>query len=380
MADQHAEDATHASPRARGGEQDAHDHGLETHHDHDEHAHGHDHAHGHEDGGHHHAGGLRGLIGSLFAPHSHDAADSVDTALESSQIGIRTVQLSLIGLGMTALFQFVIVLLSGSVALLADTIHNLSDALTAVPLWLAFALGRRAATRRYTYGYGRAEDLAGLFIVAMIALSCIVAGWESVSRLIEPRPITHTGWVIAAGLIGFAGNEAVAVYRIRAGRRIGSAALIADGYHARTDGLTSLAVLFGALGSLAGFDLADPLVGILITVTILFVLKGAVVQVWHRLMDASDPELVHRFEHVAGDVPGVEGVDNLRVRWLGHRLEADLRIIVNEEMPTRESHAVGEAVRHALLHAEPKLATVIVHVDPCGHAGPDPHAVAGHHG
>ena len=176
-------------------------------------------------------------------PHSHDAAESIDDALEASTAGIRAVKISLILLAITATLQIVVVVRSGSVALLADTIHNFSDALTAVPLWVAFVLSRRAATRRYTYGYGRVEDLAGLFIVTMIALSAVLAGYESIRRLFEPQPLTNLGWVLAAALIGFAGNELVAVYRIRVGRRIRSAALVADGLHARTDGFTSLAVV-----------------------------------------------------------------------------------------------------------------------------------------
>lgn len=312
-------------------------------------------------------------------PHSHDAADSVDSALESSARGLRALKVSLAGLGATALFQLVIVLISGSVALLADTIHNFSDALTAVPLGMAFILGRRAASRRYTYGYGRAEDLAGLFIVLMIALSSALAGWESIRRLLDPRPISQVGWVVAAAIIGFLGNELVAVFRIRVGTEIGSAALVADGYHARTDGLTSLAVLFGALGAVAGFPLADPLVGLGITIVILFVLKSAVVQMWRRLMDAADPGVIEQFEREAESTAGVQAVEGIRVRWLGHRLEADLRIIVDEDMPTRQSHAVAEAVRHALFHAEPRLATVVVHVDPCGHVGDDSHTETAHH-
>ena len=208
---------------------------------------------------------------------------------------------------------------TGSVALLADTIHNFSDALTAIPLWIAFVLGRRAATRRYTYGYGRAEDLAGVFIVAMIALSAVVAGYESIRRLINPEPITHIGVLIAAGLIGFVGNELVAVYRIRVGRRIGSAALVADGLHARTDGFTSLAVVAGALGVLAGFPLADPLVGLVITVAILVVLRSAARDIYRRLMDAVDPELVDTAEAALRDTPGVHDVESLRLRWIGHR-------------------------------------------------------------
>lgn len=312
-------------------------------------------------------------------PHGHDVADGVDAQLEASSRGIWALKISLLALAATAAFQLVIVSMSGSVALLADTIHNFSDALTAVPLWIAFAVGRRAATTRYTYGYGRAEDLAGVFIVLMIAASAGLAGWESVRRLLEPQPVANLGWVMIAAIVGFAGNEAVALFRIRIGREIGSAALVADGYHARTDGFTSLAVLLGAIGAWLGFPLADPLVGLAITVAILFVLKDVAIQIWHRLMDASDPQLVEELGAAAAGVPGVEEVDDLRVRWLGHRLEADLRVVVDEDLPTRESHALAEDVRHALFHAEPKLATVVVHVDPCGHSGGDRHATTEHH-
>src|SRR5271169_5104035 len=255
-----------------------HDHGLN-----------HDHTHDHD---HDHPRGLLGLIKEVFAPHSHDASDSIDGALESSAAGIRAVKISLLALGATSIAQLVIVVLSGSVALLADTIHNFSDALTAIPLWIAFALGRRAATRRYTYGFGRAEDLAGLFVVAMITLSAAIAAIESVRRLLHPVAIHHLGWVAAAALVGFIGNELVAIYRIRVGRRIGSAALLADGLHARTDGFTSLAVLLGAGGVALGFPLADPIVGLIITVAILAVLRTAARDVFRRLMDGVDPELV----------------------------------------------------------------------------------------
>ncbi len=270
-------------------------------------------------------------------------------------------------------------MISGSVALLADTIHNFSDALTAVPLWLAFAVSRRAATRRYTYGFGRAEDIAGTVVVLMILLSAIVAGWESYKKLIEPTPITNVGWVIVAAIIGFLGNEAVAIFRIRIGKEIGSAALIADGKHARVDGFTSLAVLAGAIGSLLGFPLADPIIGALITIAILFIVKDAGMAMWHRLMDAVEPEVVDRVERSAAAVPGVEQVHQVRARWLGHALSAELHITVDEDLPTHASHRIAEEVRHALFHAQPRLAEIIVHVDPCGHSGDDHHAPTQHH-
>ena len=334
--------------------------------------------HSHEHDAHEHPSGVLGALASIFRPHSHDAADKVDRAMETSERGIWALKISLLGLGATAVFQLVVVAVSGSVALFADTVHNFSDALTAIPLWIAFALGRRAASRRYTYGFGRAEDLAGIFIVVMIALSAAVAGWESIQRLFNPQPVDNIGWVIAAGIIGFAGNEAVAIFRIRVGKEIGSAALVADGYHARADGFTSLAVLFGALGVLAGFPIADALVGVLITIAILFVLRSAARDIWLRLMDAVDPAVVERLEKAAR-LPGVEEVRDVRARWLGHRMEAELAVTVDADLPTESSHAIGEAVRHTLYHEEPMLATVTVHIDPCGHHGRDNHALTAHH-
>jgi cation diffusion facilitator family transporter len=324
-------------------------------------AHDHDHDHEHE-----HRAGVRGRLTGLFRPHSHDAADSVDAALESSAQGIRAVKISLVALAVTAALQALVVAVSGSVALLADTIHNLADAMTAVPLWIAFALGRRAANRRYTYGYGRAEDLAGLFIVAMIALSAVLAGAQSIRRLVDPEPIEHVGWVALAGLIGFAGNELVAVYRIRVGRQIGSAALVADGLHARTDGFTSLAVLAGAAGVAAGFPLADPIVGLVITVAILAVLRTAVRDVYRRVMDAVDPELVDRAESTLLTTPGVLEVRAIRMRWIGHRLHAEADLDIDGRISIAEAHRLAHDAEHRLTHALPKLTTAAIHAYPAG--------------
>jgi cation diffusion facilitator family transporter len=315
----------------------------------------------------------------LVRPHSHDSAGSVDAALEGSAEGIRAVKIGLIGLGATALLQALVAAISGSVALLADTIHNVADALTALPLWVAFVLSRRAPTRRFTYGYGRAEDLAGVFIVAMIALSAAVAAYESVRRLIDPQSVRNVGWVLAAGMLGFVGNEFVAIYRIRVGRRIGSAALVADGLHARTDGLTSLAVVVGALGVLAGFPLADPLVGLLITVAILAVLKGAATDIYHRLMDAVDPELLDAAERSLRAVPGVVDVEEVRLRWIGHRMRAETGLVVDAALGIVEAHAIATAAHHRLLHDVPRLADATVHVSPRDADGQDSHATLAHH-
>ncbi len=204
--------------------------------------------------------------------------------------------------------------------MLGDGLHNAADALTAVPLLIAFALARRPATKRYTYGYGQAEDLGGLFVIAMIALSC----------------------------------------------RIGSAALVADGLHARTDGFTSLAVLVGAGGVALGWRDADPIVGLVITVAILGVLCSAVRQVGARLLDAVDPVLVERAAAAETSVPGVTGVRELRVRWVGHTLRAEVDATVDPELTVGEAHEVAHHVERHLLHDGARLAAATVHTSPAG--------------
>ena len=342
------------------------------HHEHGPHSGEHHHEHGH-------SRGLRGVLRGIFRPHSHDAADSVDRALRDSRKGMRALVISLGGLGVTAALQVVVVLISGSVALLADTVHNFADALTAVPLGVAFWLGRRKPTKRYTYGYGRAEDLAGIFIVAMIALSAAVAAWEALQRLFDPKDVRNAGWVIAAGVIGFAGNELVALYRIRVGREIGSAALVADGLHARTDGLTSLAVVIGAVGVALGWQLADPIVGLVITVAILFVLKQAARDIYRRLMDSVDPELVDEVGEGLRRVPGVEAVEQVSIRWVGHELRAEVEIVSDCDLTIVEGHEIAEEAHHRLLHDIPKLARATIHTSPCVHDGGDHHASTRHH-
>ncbi|MDP1908116.1 MAG: cation diffusion facilitator family transporter, partial [Hyphomicrobium sp.] len=185
-------------------------------------------------------------------PHKHTHG-VMDATIATTERGIWAIKWSFVILAITAALQVLVVLASSSVALLADTIHNVADATTAIPLWIAFILARRKPTSTFTYGYGRVEDLAGISIVLIILLSALVAGYHAIDRIFHPQPVTLLLWVAFAGLIGFVGNEAVAVFRIRVGREINSAALIADGYHARTDGLTSLAVVAGAIGVWVGF-------------------------------------------------------------------------------------------------------------------------------
>jgi cation diffusion facilitator family transporter len=307
--------------------------------------------------------------------HTHGV---VDPGLVATARGIRAVKWSFVGLFVTALLQLGIVVVSGSVALLADTIHNFADAATAIPLWIAFACARLRPSRRFSYGYGRVEDLAGATIVLIILASAVVAGYQALLRLLQPEPVGYLWAVAGAAILGFLGNEAVAVFRIRVGREIGSADLVADGYHARADGLTSLAVLGGAAGVWAGYPLADPIVGLLITAAILVLVWQAARAVLTRMLDGVEPEALAAVAHAAGHVPGVRDVAEVRGRWVGHRLAFELNVVVNGELPVAEGHGIAKEVRHQILHHVPHAAAVTVHVDPASEPGETHHRVVTH--
>lgn len=313
------------------------------------------------------------------APHGHGAVEMVDDALEASRRGMRALWISFAGLMVTALAQAVLVAVTGSVALLGDTLHNVADALTAVPLGIAFMLGRRVATRRFTYGLGRAEDLAGLLILLVIVASAGLAGWQASDRLLHPQQMSHVGWVAAAGVVGFAGNELVARYRITVGRQIGSAALVADGLHARTDGFTSLAVLAAAGGAAVGWQWADPVVGLAITAAIAWVLVGAAKEVFARLLDAVDPDLVVQAERALRDTTGVHGIGPVRLRWVGHSLAAEADIDVDPGLSLVAAHAIAHDAEHRLIHVLPRLAGATIHAHPAGQPGRAQHELLAHH-
>ena len=376
----HSHDHPHGHPHGHDHGHHDHDHEQDRPHEHS-HPHGHAHIHGH-DHDHDHGGGLWGWVNTIFHLHGHSRqkqALAADQTLAHNEVGIRTVWLALAALFSTSVLQIIIVWMSGSVALLADTVHNIGDGLNSVPLLIAFYLARRAATRRYTYGFARAEDIAGVFIVLSIAFSAGVIFWESFQKLIRPEPLTNLGWVAAAAVIGFLGNEAVALLQIRVGRRIGSAALVADGLHARTDGITSLAVLIAVGGAWLGYPLVDPIVGILIGIAILFITKDAAVTMWYRLMDAVEPEILDAAEASIRAQTGIRELRRLRMRWMGHRLHAEAYIAVDAELTTVESHHIAEHVRHGLFHAVPYLSEVTVHVDPYGASKDAYHEETAHH-
>ncbi|GDY30555.1 hypothetical protein GTS_21880 [Gandjariella thermophila] len=306
-------------------------------------------------------------------------ADQVDDRLAASRAGMRALWLSFGALLLVALAQGGVVVLSGSVALLSDALHNVADAFSAVPIAVAFLLGRRAATRRFTYGFGRAEDLAGLVVVLLIAFSAVLAVFESVRRLIEPQPLDHLGAVAAAAVLGCAGNELVARWRIRVGRRIGSAALVADGMHARVDGVASLAVLLAAGGAALGWRWADPVIGLLVAVAIAHVLVGAARQVLGRLLDAADPAEVDRARRIAAEAPGVLAVEEVRLRWSGHGQLAELTVVVDRAASLVDAHRIAHDVEHRLLHGLRHLLRAHVHPHPAATADAHDHAAVAHH-
>jgi cation diffusion facilitator family transporter len=330
---------------------------AEHHHHHHGHDHGHEHDHSH---GHSHTHGI------------------IDPAIATNDRGLWAVKWSFVALVLTAVLQLIVVFWSGSVALLADTIHNFGDAATAIPLGIAFVLAGKRPSERFTFGYGRIEDLAGVAIVLIILASAIVAAYESIDRFLHPQDVSHLWAVIVASVIGFLGNELVAIFRIRVGREINSAALVADGYHARIDGWTSLAVLFGALVVWLGYPLADPIVGLVITVAIFGIVVQSSKAIFTRMLDGADPQVIGDIRRTAAQVAEVVEVTEVRARWLGHRLHAEINIAVNPQMTIAQAHAVATEVRHQLLHHLSYLSLVVIHVDPADMSGEAHHRIEEH--
>ncbi|ACL17614.1 cation diffusion facilitator family transporter [Methanosphaerula palustris] len=332
-------------------------------HNHDNHEHPGDHDPEHGAGHHGHT-------------HTHGI---VDPSILTTERGIWAVKWSFVILFLTAFIQVVIVYYSGSIALFADMIHNLGDALTAIPLLFAFMMARWSPTKRFTYGYGRVEDLAGVFVVLMILTSAIVAGYVSIDRLVHPREVTYLWAVAVAVVVGFIGNEAVARLRIRVGKEIGSAALVADGLHARTDGLTSLAVLVGAVGVYCGFPLVDPIIGLIITITIFWIVWESGKTILTRLLDGVDPAITDEIRHTVDHVDSVLAITDVRVRWLGHRLHAEVNITVDSSLTVENGHAIAKEFQHELLHYLRYLSNATIHVDPATGSGPCFHHIESHH-
>lgn len=313
--------------------------------------------------------------GSHTHDHTHGA---IDPTLLTTEKGIWAVKWSMVGLLLTAFLQAAVVVLTSSMALLADTIHNFGDAATAVPLWIAFLMARRKPSKQFSYGYGRVEDLAGIVIVFVMLASGLMVAYESISRLLHPQEIHHLGAIVAASLLGFTGNELVARVRLRVGKEIGSAALVADGYHARTDALTSLGVLLGAAGVWLGYAQADPFVGLVITLVIFKIVWESGTSLFSRLLDGVDPAVTDEVTHSAQHVLHVLDVTEVRVRWIGHRLLAEVNVAVNADLSVEQGHEIAREVRHQLLHHLPYLSNATIHVDPATASGEQHHHIGNH--
>ncbi|MEB3177949.1 MAG: cation diffusion facilitator family transporter [Nostocaceae cyanobacterium] len=308
----------------------------------------HHHHHHHHDDGHTHTHGI------------------IDPEIITSARGLWAVKWSLVGLLITAVLQAGVFWLSGSVALLADLIHNVGDAMTAVPLGVAFMASRRKPTPRFSYGFARLEDLAGVMIVAIVLLSAVITAYESVERFYHPQPLHHLGTLAIAAIVGFIGNEVVAVFRIRVGREINSAALIADGYHAMADGLVSLAVLLSAAGVSLGYSWADPVMGLVITVVLLKIVWESGQTIFSRLLDGVEPEVLESVHHAINHVSEVEesAIANLRTRWLGHRLHIEMDLMMPPSQTLQETQEITHTVEAQLKAHLPYLGLVVVRAVP----------------
>jgi cation diffusion facilitator family transporter len=343
-----------------------HNHDHDEHdHNHDDHDHEHD-AHEHEHDDHDHGHG-----------HGHEHG-RVDADLYGDRAGLRAVQISTAGMFLVAAIQFAIAIIGGSAGLFADALHNFGDVLTTVALWIAFVISRRATNHRYTYGYYRAEDLAGIFIVLVIIASAVAGAVESIQKLTSGNEPTQLFLSMAAALVGVAGNEILAQYKISVGKRINSVPLIADGQHSRIDGLTSLAAFIGLIGVAFRFRIADPIAGLIITVVILTVVYSTTRSVLQRLLDAVDPHIVPSIITIASEVPGVEAVNDVRARWVGHTMQVAMNIEVDPQLTLAKAHDIAEEVRHRLYHDIKGLSEAIIHTDPCSHSG-DAHELTAHH-
>ncbi len=353
-------------------------------HDHDEHDHDHDHEHDHgaleaHTHGDHDAHGGHDEHGEHdeHGGHGH-VHGQVNADVYGNQAGLRAVQISTAGMLLVAIIQFIIAGIGGSAGLFADALHNLGDVLTTVALWIAFVISNRAANQRYTYGYYRAEDLAGVFIVLVIMASAVAGAVESILKLTSGSVPTQLYFSMAAALVGVAGNEIMAQYKSAVGKRINSVPLVADGQHSRIDGLTSLAALIGLIGVRFGLRIADPIAGLVITVVILTVVYSTTRSVMQRLLDAVDPHIVPSILNIASSVPGVEGVNDVRARWVGHTLHVALNIEVDAELTLAKAHGIAEEVRHRLFHEIKGLSEAIIHTDPHG-PEEDYHQLVAHH-
>ncbi|HET8583347.1 MAG TPA: cation diffusion facilitator family transporter [Jatrophihabitans sp.] len=293
------------------------------------------------------------VSGAREAAASFPLPGSVDDAADRRQAN-RAVAFGALGLALTGLIELAVALLSGSVGLLGDALHNLSDVSTSALVFIGFAVSKRAASERYPYGYERAEDLAGVGIAIVIWASAGLAGAESVHKLLEHGTTSHVGWGIAGAAVGILGNQLVARYKLVVGRRINSATLLADAKHSWLDALSSAGALLGLVGVLLGARWADPVAGLAVTLFICHVGWEVSADVTHRLMDGVDPKIVLHAEAAATQVPGVRHA-HARARWTGRTLRVEIEGWIDSTVSVADADRIGRAVADAIAAELPEV-------------------------
>lgn len=278
---------------------------------------------------------------------------AADDAGERRQAN-RAVALSAVGLALTGLVELVIALLSGSVALLGDALHNLSDVSTSALVFIGFRASRKLPTERYPYGYERAEDLAGIGVALVIWGSAVVAGFESVTKLLRHGGTGYVGWGIGAAAVGVVGNQLVARYKLVVGRRIRSATMVADAKHSWLDALSSGGAVLGLVGVALGWGWADAVAGIVVTGFICHVGWEVTADMAHRLLDGVDADVVTTAEAVAASVPGVTHA-HARARWTGRTLRVEVEGFLNADTPLAAADQIGRSVAAALTPRIPEM-------------------------
>jgi len=276
---------------------------------------------------------------------------------------VRAVIISAVALGIAAVVEFAASLSGHSAGILADALHNSGDVLTTGILLASFWLGRRPATRRFPAGFGRIEDVATILIVLVIVVTAGAAAWASIAKLLNPQPVGNVPFGIVAAAVGVVANLAVSEYKVRVGRSLHSSALEADGVHSRIDALVSAGAGIGIGLAAAGFGWADPVAGLAITGMILFILAGTVRDLFYRMMEAVDPEVIAEIEEHALSVRGVLGVHDVRARWIGREMSVVLHVDCDPGLSLRRAHALAVEVEHAVGHAIP-AGRLDVHMDP----------------
>ncbi len=282
--------------------------------------------------------------------HANEAVDRSDA--------YRAIAFSALGLGITGLIELGIALLSGSVGLLSDALHNLSDVSTSLVVFIGLRVSKRPATDTYPYGWGRAEDIAGLGVALVIWMSAVFAGYISLQKLLNHGTTSHVGYGIAAAAVGILGNQIVARYKLRVGRRIQSATLIADAQHSWLDALSSAGAMIGLIGVAAGLPWADAVAGLIVTAFICHVGFEVTRDLLRHLMDGVEPGVLTTSVAAACQVSGVEHA-HVRGRWMGGTLLIEVDGFVAPGTTVEAGEAIGQDVE-AAIHAAVTEARIVL--------------------